>query len=47
MAVWVNEMLTIWLFGTLGSLVLIGAILWLWYSPRSSSHSDEDDDRDV
>lgn len=45
MAVWVNEMLTIWLFGTLGSLVLIGVILWLWYSPRSS-RKDEDNDRD-
>jgi hypothetical protein len=40
---WVNEMLTIWLWGTIAALVLIGFSLWWWYLPRSSEEEDEDD----
>lgn len=40
---WVNEMLTIWLWGTIGALVLIGFSLWKWYLPRSSQEENEDD----
>jgi hypothetical protein len=39
---WVNEMLTIWLWGTLFSLGLICFSLWKWYLP----HGDERRDRD-
>jgi hypothetical protein len=28
---WINPMLTIWLYGTLVSLALIIFTLWLWY----------------
>ncbi|USQ79907.1 hypothetical protein [Ornithinimicrobium faecis] len=28
---WINPMLTIWLYGTIFSLVLIVFTLWLWY----------------
>lgn len=28
---WVNEMMTIWLYGTIGALALCGLGLALWY----------------
>ncbi|WP_109471188.1 hypothetical protein [Ornithinimicrobium cavernae] len=28
---WINPMLTIWLYGTIFSLALIVTTLWLWY----------------
>lgn len=40
---WVNEMLTIWLWGTIISLVLIGFSLWKWYVPRRSRDEDENE----
>lgn len=33
---WVNEMLTIWLWGTVFALLLIAFSLWKWYLPHSS-----------
>jgi hypothetical protein len=30
---WINEMLTIWLYGTLFSLALIAFSLFMWYRP--------------
>ena len=40
---WVNEMLTIWLWGIIISLVLIGFSLWKWYVPRGPRDEDEND----
>lgn len=40
---WVNEMLTIWLYGTLFSLLLITFSLWRWYLPHG--RRDERQDR--
>lgn len=40
---WVNAMMTIWLWGTILSFVLIGISLWLWYLPhtyREDAHKD-------
>lgn len=31
---WVNEMMTIWLWGTIISLALIFYSLWKWYFPK-------------
>ena len=28
---WINEMLTIWLWGTIGSVLLVGWSLYKWY----------------
>lgn len=39
---WINEMLTIWLWGTIFSLLLIGFSLWKWYLPESSRREDEE-----
>lgn len=41
---WVNAMMTIWLWGTILSFVLIGLSLWLWYLPRSYQEEEEDDE---
>lgn len=40
---WVNEMLTIWLWGTIISLVVIGLSLWKWYVPRRSRDENKND----
>jgi hypothetical protein len=40
---WVNEMLTIWLWGTIFSLVLILLSLWKWYLPGSSRREDDEE----
>jgi hypothetical protein len=42
---WINEMLTIWLYGSLFSLAVIALSLWKWYRPRRSqgSHDDKGD----
>lgn len=42
---WVNAMMTIWLWGTILSFVLIGFSLWMWYLPRSYREEEEDDDQ--
>lgn len=42
---WINTMLSIWLWGTLFALVLIGFSLWKWYRPgpeEEGSAGDED-----
>lgn len=40
---WINEMLTIWLYGSLLSLALIAFSLWKWYRP--SEHQDGADEQ--
>lgn len=37
---WINEMLTIWLYGTLFSLGLISFSLWKWYRPRPDQNGE-------
>jgi hypothetical protein len=37
---WINPMLTIWLWGTLFSLALIGFSLWKWYRPNSDDEQE-------
>jgi hypothetical protein len=32
---WINEMLTIWLYGSLFALALIGFSLVRWYAPEA------------
>lgn len=32
---WINEMLSIWLYGSVISLALICLSLWKWYRPDS------------
>lgn len=39
---WVNEMLTIWLWGTVISLVLLGLSLWMWYLPHGKRDSEDE-----
>lgn len=36
-------MLTVWLFGTIGALVLIALCLLKWYMPKSYQHDDTTD----
>lgn len=36
---WVNPMLTIWLWGTVLALVLIGLSLWAWYRPEPDNET--------
>lgn len=40
---WVNAMLTVWLWGTIASLVLIALSLWKWYLPKSYQSDDRAD----
>lgn len=40
---WINEMLTIWLYGSLFSLALIAFSLWKWYRP--GDHQDSPDEQ--
>lgn len=43
---WINPMLTIWLYGTIGSLALIVFTLWLWYwRDPYDDHTDQSDGR--
>lgn len=41
---WINEMLTIWLYGSLFSLALIVFSLWKWYRPSDQDGPDEQGD---
>lgn len=46
---WVNAMMTIWLWGSIFSVVLIGLCLWIWYLPhtyRDEHHGENHDARD-
>lgn len=45
---WINPMLTIWLYGTIFSLALIMFTLWLWYwrAPYDDSPEHTDDRTD-
>ncbi len=36
---WINPMLSIWLYATVGSLILCSILLWKWYKP------DEEDEK--
>lgn len=38
---WVNPMLTIWLWGTVLALVLIGVSLWRWYRPGPDDETEQ------
>jgi hypothetical protein len=40
---WINEMLTIWLYGSLFSLGLIGFSLWKWYLPGPARDRRDDE----
>lgn len=40
---WINEMLTIWLYGSLFSLGLISFSLWKWYRPGPAQHRRDDE----
>ncbi len=31
---WINEMMTIWLYGSLLSIILIVILLYVWYKPE-------------
>lgn len=37
---WINEMLTIWLYGSLFALALIAFSLFWWYRPDSEARTD-------
>jgi hypothetical protein len=38
---WVNEMLTIWLGGTIFGFAAITITLWLWYKPEDTETEKE------
>ncbi len=40
---WINAMLTTWLYGSLFSVGLIGFSLWKWYRPGSDRTDERDD----
>lgn len=43
---WINEMLTTWLYGSLFSLALICFSLWKWYRPeRDEARRNEQRDK--
>lgn len=46
---WINPMLTIWLYGTIFSLALIVLTLWAWYwrDPYDGQEGDRTADRDA